>query len=435
LKALSGYVKDLSHDGRGIIKIDKEVYFVEGALVGELVNFSYQKRFKKQNIGRLLSVVEVSSKRVTPRCEYFEDCGGCAMQHLDSEEQVLFKQNTLVQSLSRLGNVEPTTLLQPIVGQFWNYRRRIRLATQWRKKTNSLRFGFRQHKAAGIVPINHCHVMDSRASQLLPELQRILNGLANKKNINQLEITCAEYTSTLLLEHSAPFSDGDIDLLASWLADNPDFKIYLKSGGVCIEVATNSMPYRLPSYLIPEFGIAVEYNPTDFIQINGTINKLMIKQAVDLLEVSSDDSIVDFFCGIGNFSLPFSTIAKRVLGLELNQRMVDQAERNAQSNKLHNVKHVVADLYDSYPHDAGLLKSYNKVLLDPPRSGAGYVISELIPKFYPEKILYVSCNPATLARDSGVLVNKLGYRLESAGIIDMFPHTAHVESTALFTRS
>ena len=433
LKILSGTVSDLTHDGRGVVKVEGSVYFIEGALVGELVSFSFVKRIKKQNIGKLIQVEKKSVSRVEPPCCYFTQCGGCAIQHLSNDGQIVFKQHTLLQNLRRLGNVKPQTILQPLTGMFNQYRRRARFAVQWNKKSNQVSIGFRQRGSHNILSIDSCMILVPQISNLLPILQKKVNGINNKKIIRQLDFTVTERIISLVIEHVGTISRDDSMFLSDWAVSYPELSISFQSDAHhLLTDADQDVGFSL-SYTLPKHQICINFGVGSFIQINEQINRKLVDCALELLNIDESDSVIDFFCGVGNFTLPIAKYARQVLGIEANIKMVSQANVNAKNNELPNAIFSELDLYSNKLREYTFDNSYNKVILDPPRAGAKELICHIIPQLRPEIIVYVSCNPATLSRDSDILVNQYGYKLDSVGIIDMFPHTAHVESIALFT--
>jgi 23S rRNA (uracil1939-C5)-methyltransferase len=430
---LEGIVSDLSHDARGVVRVDGKVYFVEGALPGETITFTRQKRRRRHEIGRLESIVEAAGERVEPPCEYFGVCGGCAIQHLSSAGQRVFKQRMVMENLERIGKVVPGTVLEPILGPVSGYRRKARLGVRHVPKKGGVLVGFRERNKSYITSLAHCIAQPPSVSALLPALHTLVTELSCFDRLPQIETACGDAHCALVFRHLQALENSDLERLARFSREL-DVDIYLQDAGVDSVRPLDPASTRQLYYLLPEHDIRIEFGPTDFIQVNGEVNRLMVNRALTLLEPAKEDEILELFCGIGNFSLPFARHAGRVVGAEGDRLLVERARSNALLNDLDNTEFVTADLYTDQVESLSRYASCNKLFLDPPRSGAVEVVRDLVPKLRPERIVYVSCNPATLARDSEILVHQQGYTLTAAGIIDMFPHTAHVESVALFQR-
>ncbi|GJL80976.1 MAG: 23S rRNA (uracil(1939)-C(5))-methyltransferase RlmD [marine bacterium B5-7] len=424
-------VDDLSHDGRGVTRVDGKVYFVEGALPGELIRFQRTKRHRRHETGKLVEILEPSDDRVEPPCQYFGVCGGCAMQHLDSAAQVAYKQGVLLDSLRRIGKVDPTRVLEPLTGASIGYRRKARLGIRFVPKKGGVLVGFRERHKSYITSLDECLALDPNISCLLPALHQLVGALSCYDRVPQIEVARGDSQVALVFRHLEALTDQDHERLQTFACDH-DVDIYLQSGGPDTVMPLRTGEARLLQYRLDEFDINIRFDPTDFVQVNADVNDAMVKRAVELLQPNVTDNILELFCGIGNFSLPFARRAGSVVAVEANEIQVERARGNAQLNNIDNTEFVVADLYSDQIESLKRFDHCNKLFLDPPRSGAIETVKELVPKLKPERIVYVSCNPATLARDSELLVNKENYRLDEVGIIDMFPHTTHVESIAVF---
>ncbi len=433
MNRLDGMVCDLTHDGRGVVRVDGKVYFVEGALPGERVEFTRTKRWRRHETGRLETVIEASDQRVEPPCEYFGVCGGCAIQHLSAPGQVAYKQRMMLENLERIGKVVPAAVMEPVTGPVTGYRRKARLGVRHVPKKGGVLVGFRERHKSYITSLAHCLALHPAASAMLPALHELVSGLSCFDRLPQIEVACGDSSIALVFRHLEPLTENDESRLRRFAVEH-EADVYLQSGGPdSIKALAGTRPRRL-SYTLAEHDVRIEFEPTDFVQVNAAVNESLVNTALNLLAPDPADRVLELFCGIGNFSLPLARRAGRVIGVEASELMVSRARGNAAGNDIANVEFVAADLYDD---PAGTLSRHgdcDKLFLDPPRSGAVEVVRDLVPKIMPERIVYVSCNPSTLARDSEILVHREGYRLSSAGIVDMFPHTAHVESVALFER-
>jgi len=424
-------IESLTQDARGVARIDGKATFIDGALPGERVRFKYLQRRSRYDDGAMLAIVEPSPDRVTAPCPHFGTCGGCTLQHLSSDAQLRAKTRILAETLRHIGRVEPTRWLAPITGPTAGYRRRARLGARLVPKKGGVLVGFRERRRSFITPLAECLTLDPRLAALLPGLSGLVAGLSRPNRIPQIELSAGDDAVTMILRHLEPLTAGDRERLCQF-AIAKDVALYHQPGDP--STATPLWPdagVEL-SYRLPEFDITFGFGATDFIQVNAAINRALVQQAVAMLEVSTTDRVVDLFCGIGNFTLPLARRAARVVGYEADDGLVQRARQNAVCNGIDNADFEVANLYDKTGTGSWTGRGCDKLLLDPPRGGAVAALKALPPTDLPRRIVYVSCNPATLARDSDYLVNQLGYRLEAAGIADMFPHTSHVESLALF---
>ena len=422
----------LSHEGRGIAHIDGKTTFIDNALPGETVEFSYTGTRAKFNEGVASSILKASSERVTPGCEYFGYCGGCSMQHMSLAAQLEHKQSVLLEQLAHVGKVETDTVLEPLTGPDWGYRHKARLAVKHVIKKEKTMVGFREKGSPFVADISACEVLHPVVGKNLTLLQELIDSLSNYNQVPQIEVAVGDDATALVIRHLTPFTDDDLNKLNAF-EQQYEFRLFLQPGGYDSVASLDPTGKQSLSYSIPDYELTLSFLPTDFTQINTDINRSMIQRALLLLELNGNDNVLDLFCGIGNFTLPMATLASNVTGVEGDAGLIERARANAEANGITNTEYHVADLAAddlTYPF---MQNQYNKLLLDPPRTGATEIVSILNYKTI-ERIVYVSCNPATLARDAGILVNEKGYTLTAAGIMDMFPHTSHVESIALFKR-
>ena len=430
----TAFIESVTHDGRGIAQTDGKKVFVAGALSGETVQFIRRKSRRNFDEAELLEVLEASPERITARCEAFGRCGGCSLQHITPETQRAIKAQTLRDNLERIGRVEPRTWLEPMTGPLWNYRRRARLAVKNVHAKGRALVGFRERHAPFIADMNRCEVLAQPVDGLIAPLSELVSSLSIRARLPQIEVAVADNAVALVFRVLDPPSDDDQEKLREFAVQH-SLRIYLQPGGLdSIEIFHPPDETTPLHYVLQEFDVRIEFEPVDFVQINGEVNERMVHFAVEQLQVGMDDRVLDLFCGIGNFSLPLARRASTVLGVEGDATLVARAAHNAQVNSITNAEFRVADLNKVDGTEAWIKSGWDRVLLDPARSGAAEVITRMH-LFAPERIVYVSCHPGTLARDAETLVHEQGYKLEAAGIIDMFPHTAHVESIAIFTKS
>lgn len=422
----------MAHDGRGIAKVDGKATFVHGGLPGETVEFRYLQRRRNYDEGQTVSVLTASPDRVEPRCAHYGVCGGCSLQHLAPATQVRIKQETLLDNLARIGHVAPEEVLSPIVNATpWGYRRKARLGVKDVLRKGKVLVGFRERGSSLVADLENCHVLHPRVGGMLPALRELVESLSIRSRLPQIEMAMDDEQCVLILRILEPLTAEDERRLNAFQADN-DIVFYLQPGGpetvrpLSEEVG---LLYRLPAH-----GLELGFLPGDFTQVNTEINRKMVDRALSLLDLGVDDRVLDLFCGVGNFTLPIARLAARAVGVEGDQGLVDRARANAARNDVNNAEFFVADLYAELQPAPWMRQSFDKALLDPPRSGALQILP-LLPTLGVQRIVYVSCYPGTLARDAGELVSRYGYRLLSAGVMDMFPHTAHVESIALFERA
>ncbi len=427
-------IDSATHDGRGIAATDGKKVFVAGALAGETVQFLRRKSRRNYDEAELLQVIDASPDRIDALCDAFGRCGGCSLQHVTPGHQRDIKAQTLRDNLERIGRVEPREWLQPMTGPVWQYRRRARLAVKDVPAKGRTLVGFRERHAPFITDMHRCEVLSNPVGSLIDELSELIGSLSIKARLPQIEIAVADNDIALVFRVLDPPDDADKAALKAFGAAQ-GLRIYLQPGG--LDTVTLLHPQAVEEslhYRLDEFDVQIDFEPIDFVQVNGDINQRMVHFAVEALDAGPEDRVLDLFCGIGNFSLPLARRAGTVLGVEGDTGLVARAQANAGRNGLSNVEFRVADLAAIDGTEAWVRAGCDRMLLDPARSGAAEIATRM-QLFNPERIVYVSCHPGTLARDAGTLVHDKGYKLDAAGIIDMFPHTAHVESIAVFTKS
>ena len=424
-------ISSMGHDGRGVARIEGKATFVHGALPGEKVNFRYLNRRRSHDEGQVVSVIRPSEDRVEPRCDHYGVCGGCSLQHLQPSMQMQAKQVALMDNFQQIGGVEPESILPPIVNDSpWGYRRKARLGVKDVARKGKVLVGFRERGSSFVADLEKCHVLHPRVGELLPALSALVESLSISNRLPQIEMAMDDERCVLILRILDPLSVEDERLLKEFQASHA-VVFYLQPGGPDT-VAPLSVEVDL-HYHLPEYDVTLGFLPSDFTQVNTDINRKMIAHAISLLDLQASDRVLDLFCGIGNFTLPIARHCEQVVGVEGSAGLVERACANAGRNGISNAGFFTADLYGELPAEPWMQRRFDKALLDPPRSGALQVLP-MLPKMGIKRIVYVSCYPGTLARDAGELVTKHGYRLVSAGVMDMFPHTAHVESIALFEK-
>ena len=423
-------VAALTHDGEGIVREGKAA-FVPGALPGESIRFRRIRRHRQHDEAELLEVLQPSPARVVPRCEHFGVCGGCALQHLAPEAQLEAKQTELRDNLERVGRVLPREWLPPLRGPVWSYRRRARLGSKFVTKKDRVLVGFRERLAPYVAEVRHCEVLARPLGGLIESLASLLSGLSIRHRIPQIETAVADNAVALVLRVLDPPTAADLARLREFAATH-SVRLYLQDGGLeSVRPLDTEAPLEPLRYTLREFAVQLEFTPTDFVQINAQINEALVARAVELLDPTPSSTILDLFCGLGNFTLPLARLGARVVGVEGERGLVERARHNARLNGISNAEFHVADLARLPATGTPWLKdTYTHVLLDPPRAGAAGVLAS-ISRLNPRRVLYISCHPGSLARDLGVLVHEQGMTLVAAGVLDMFPHTTHVESLAL----
>jgi 23S rRNA (uracil1939-C5)-methyltransferase len=437
-------VVGLTHDGEGIVRAGKTV-FVAGALPGETVSFERTRKHRRHDDGRLLEVLQPAAERVTPRCAHFGVCGGCALQHLAPESQLRLKEQELRDTLERVARVECRTWLPPLRGPVWSYRRRARLGAKFVPKKGKVVVGFRERLAPYVADVTRCEVLAAPVGAMVQPLGEVLGELDIRQHVPQIEVAVADNATALVLRVLKTPTERDRGKLRDFAARHA-VRLFLQSGGPdsVEELAVGESAdetVRQPAgtvplnYGLPAFDLTLDFAPTDFVQVNGAVNQALVARALELLRPNPESRVLDLYSGLGNFTLALARFAGRVVGVEGEAGLVERARHNAHRNRLSNVEFHVGDLSKPTELPAGWLRGpYTHVLLDPPRVGAAPAMLAAIARLGPERVLYVSCHPGSLARDLAVLVHEHGFALQSAGVVDMFPHTAHVESVALLGR-
>lgn len=426
-------ILSLDHEGHGVARLDGKVTFVDGALAGERADIAVYRKHAKYNSANAVAILKASAQRAEPRCKYFGRCGGCSMQHLEASAQVAAKQRVLEENLARIGKVSPDIMLRALHGPTWGYRHRARLSVRRVDKKGGVLVGFHEKRSSFIADMASCEVLTPDVSALIQPLRELIVQLSNADRIPQIEIAVGEHITVLVFRLLEPWTDEDAAQVRAF-ADRHRVHIWEQAKGP--DTVRPFWPDIAPelSYSLPEFGLTMPFRPTDFTQVNTAINRALVSRALRLLDPQPGERIADLFCGLGNFTLPIARSGADVLGIEGSTELVARARANALHNALPNAHFVVDNLFEMTSEKFAALGHFDKLLIDPPRSGAIEVVKSLPGGRGPQRIVYVSCDPATLARDAEVLVHVKGYRLEAAGVANMFPHTAHVESIALFTR-
>ncbi|MGI9211564.1 MAG: 23S rRNA (uracil(1939)-C(5))-methyltransferase RlmD [Methylococcaceae bacterium] len=426
-------IESFTHEGRGLARIEGRPVFIEGALPGEQVGFVYTDVRRDYAEGRAVHIEVASPYRVTPRCAHFGVCGGCSLQHLAETQQITIKQELLMEQLKRIGRLDEPEAFTPLTGPHWGYRHKARLGVKFVRKRDKLMVGFRERGSGLVADLESCLVLHPRVGEHLRDLADCINDLSIRERVPQIEVAVDDDDAVFLifrmLEEPTP---ADLERLIK-LAQQFDYAVYLQRGGPETVIPLYPSSPERPVYRIPAADLHFRFEPTDFTQVNTAINRAMVARVLDILDPKPDETILDLFCGIGNFTLPLATRAAHVVGVEGSATSVTRARENAVLNGVENVSFHVADLSQSVSGHLWSERQYDKILLDPSRAGAAEIL-ECIPAWQARRIVYVSCNPATLARDADTLVHRHQYRLMRAGVMDMFPHTAHVESMAWFER-
>lgn len=425
-------ISKLSHDGRGISLVEGKTTFIENALPGEIVRFRYTAAFGRYNEGIAEDIMLSSAERIQPKCKHFSICGGCSLQHMSGEAQRKLKQQTLLEQFQHFAKTDVPNLLPTLIAEEWSYRRKARLSVRYVEKKQKVLVGFREKRSNFLADIDYCEVLHTDAAKLISPLKDLILTLECYQAIPQIEVAVDQTHVALIFRHMQPLSETDRNKLLAF-AKLQGIYLYLqpeKVESIHLLYPENSSPFLY--YEFPEHGITQRFLPSDFAQVNLELNRQMIQRALNLLSLKPTDTVLDLFCGFGNFTLPMARHAGHVVGVEGSSTSIERANANAFMNQITNVSFNVANLDKSFLHLPWAKSKYDKILLDPPRSGAEMCVQH-IELFAAKKIIYISCNPATLARDTGILLQK-GYKLISAGIMDMFPHTNHVESIAVFEK-
>lgn len=427
-------IESLDLEARGVARREGKVVFVEGALPTERVSARTHRSKPSYEVARLETIHRESALRVKPRCPHFGVCGGCVMQHLESTAQVAVKQRALEDSLSHIGAVKPQRILPALHGPTWGYRFRARLSVKWVAKKDTVLVGFHERKSSFVADIKTCYVLPPHVAALLMPLREMVRQLSAPDKIPQIEVSVGDQVTALVLRHMMPLTEEDKAVLNTF-ADKHRIQWWLQSKGPDTVHAMVPDHEEQLAYTLPEFGLRMPYRPTDFTQVNHHINRALISRALNLLGVHKTDRVADMFCGLGNFTLPLATQAGEVVGVEGSQMLTDRAQFAARQAGILNAHFHTLNLFEVDLAWLNSLGHFDRMLIDPPREGAQALCAALaqLPKAdRPVRIVYVSCNPATLARDAAMLVTEGGYTLKSAGVVNMFPHTGHVESIAVF---
>jgi 23S rRNA (uracil1939-C5)-methyltransferase len=433
-------IESLDHEGRGIAHDEGgKVVFIEGALTGERVRYVPARKKKNFETATLAEVLHQSPERVQPHCRFFEICGGCALQHADLRLQVAAKQRVLEDNLARIGHVKPERILPPIYAAPWGYRHRARLSVHYVAKKGGVLVGFRERKSSFVADMQSCEVLAGGLGQLIDPLRALMTSLDIRDRLPQIEVAVGEHVTALVLRILEPLTPADelrLKAFADQYRGSHRLQFWLQVKGP--ETAVPWYPLDMPevTYRLPQFDLELLFKPTEFTQVNHQVNQLMVERAINLLDPKPQEQIADLFCGLGNFTLPIAKRGASVVGVEGSAALTERGEQNAARNKITNATFFAADLYTDQEKAMARVPRVTKMLIDPPRDGAMEVCKLLTREARPEltRIVYVSCSPSTLARDAEVLVNVNGFRLSAAGVVNMFPHTAHVESIAVFDR-
>ena len=432
-------IESLDQEGRGVARTEGKVIFIEGALTGEVVSYSSYRKKPSFELAQVTQIHKPSPMRVQPKCAHFGVCGGCSMQHLDARAQVAVKQRILEDSLWHIGKVRAETILPPVYGQTWGYRERARLSVRYVIKKGKTLVGFHEKRSSYVADMQSCDILAPKIAKLLPLLAELISGLSIRDCLPQIEVAVGEHIDALVLRVLEPPSGADEGVLRAF-ADKHQIQFWLQSGGPDTVVPFHPLSAPQLSYSLPEFAITMPFSPTDFTQVNSAVNRVMTSRAMRLLDPQPGERIADFFCGLGNFTLPIARSGAQVLGIEGSDSLVKRAKQNAVTNGLAgNAKFAAMNLFEMTETGFATLGNFDKLLIDPPRDGAVELVKALgcgngSEENAPRRIVYVSCSPATLARDAQVLVQVHGYALKAAGVMNMFPHTSHVESIAVFVK-
>jgi 23S rRNA (uracil1939-C5)-methyltransferase len=460
-------VESLDQEGRGVARVDGKVIFIEGALTGETVSYSSYRKKPSFELAQVTQIHKPSPLRVQPKCKHFGVCGGCSMQHLDARAQVAVKQRILEDSLWHIGRIKAETIQRPIYGQTWGYRERARLSVRHVIKKGKTLVGFHEKRSSFVADMQHCEILAPKIAKLLTLLAELVSGLSIRDRLPQIEVAVGDHVDVLVLRVMDTPSSSDEAALRAF-ADRHHIQFWLQTGGYDTIAPFHPLDSPVLSYSLPEFGITMPFAPSEFTQVNSALNRVMISRAMRLLDPQPGERIADFFCGLGNFTLPIAKSGAQVLGIEGSDALVSRAKQNAEFNGLaDNAKFATMNLFamtedvysklccsaneewDSLEREeqqGGHSRNrpaarvtchgrrFDKLLIDPPRDGALELVKSLGGENAPQCIVYVSCSPATLARDAAELVQR-GYVLKSAGVMNMFPHTSHVESIAAFEKS
>ncbi len=423
-------ITDLTHEGRGVARVDGKAVFVAGALPGEHAAIRLVRRHRHYDEAVVESLLVRAPDRIEPRCPHFGTCGGCSLQHLAPAAQIAAKQRVLAENFERIGKVEPERWLAPLTAEPWGYRRKGRLSVKYVDKKGRALVGFREENGRYVADLARCEVLVPAVGERIAAIAELVGRLEAVREIPQIEIAAGDALTALVFRHLQPLSVADLAALVAF-GQTHGLAIFLQPGGNDSVHALWPADARLSFRL--DGDLDFEFRPLDFVQVNANMNRRMLDHALALLDPQPEDRVLDLFCGLGNFTLPMARRVDRVAGVEGEHGLVARAAENAARNGLANVDFHVANLLEDQRQTPWAKQAWDKILLDPPRSGAAAVL-EYLPRREARRVVYVSCHPGSLARDAGILVERHGFVLRAAGVMDMFPHTAHVESIALFER-
>lgn len=427
-------IESLNHEGRGVAhREDGKTIFVDGAITGETVRYAVYRKKDNYEMAQVTQLLRESSMRVKPQCAHFGVCGGCSLQHIEPSAQIAAKQRVLEDNLAHIGKVKAASILSPIHGPAWGYRTRARLSVRLVEKKGGVLVGFHERRNSFIADMTSCAILPPRISALIPLLRKLIMTLTIRAQLPQIEVVATEAVDALVIRHMVPIPTEDEMLLRKFADQHPHIQWWSQSKGP--DTIKPFYPLTAPelTYTLPEFNLVMPFQPSEFTQVNTDVNPILMRRAMQLLDPQPADRIADMFCGLGNFTLPIARRAKHVIGIEGSKELVARAVQNAMRNEIRNTEFLVENLFEISTERLNSLGRFDKMLIDPPRDGA-FALVEALDENAPRRIVYVSCNPATLARDAAVLVHQKGYQLRAAGIANMFPHTAHVESIAVFDR-
>lgn len=429
----TGTIVDTMTDGRGVVRTPGKTAFIHGAIEGETVKFVRRKRKRNYDEAELLEILNAAPERVEPLCEFFSSCGGCSLQHISPAHQLTLKQSALLESLQRIGDVQPGRILDPVAGDPWAYRRKARLAVKYVQKKGRVLVGFRERNKPYVADMLRCETLHPDIGGSIQALSEFISELSIRDRIPQIETAVGDNGTAMIFRVLDPPSEADMVRFANFQVSHGIVVFLQTKGPESIRPLPGQAPREALFYDIPDFNVSVQFAPTDFLQVHAQVNLRMVDQAIRLLSPDSDQRVLDLYCGLGNFTLPLATLAKDVTGLDFAPDMIARARENALRSGIDNTRFEHGDLSRPEEIESVDWNSYDLALLDPPRTGAAELV-DVLGKTPVWRILYVSCHPGSLARDAGKLVRDYGYSLTAAGILDMFPQTSHVESMALFER-
>jgi len=427
-------IESVDYEGRGIAHADGKAIFIEGALTGELVSYSTYRKKNNYQQAKVGQIHKQTFMRVSPQCSNFGMCGGCSMQHLEARAQVAVKQRVLEERLEQIACVKPEIMLPPIFGQTWGYRERARLSVRHVLKKGRTLVGFREKNGKYVADMRHCDILPLKIAKLLPLLGELNDSLSIREALPQIEVAVGDHVDVLVLRILQALSPAD-EIAIKQFADTHQVQFWTQTKGLDTIAPFYPLDAPVLSYSLPEFAVTMPFAPAEFTQVNSDMNRLMVSRAIRLLAPLPGERIVDFFCGLGNFTLPIARSGAQVFGIEGSNAMVKRAAQNAVHNGLSNkVEFSAMNLFELNQQSLLALGAFDKWLVDPPRDGAAELMKAITPETAPCRIVYVSCSPSTLARDAETLVHEKGYTLKAAGVMNLFPHTSHIESIAVFEK-